>query len=290
MMGRPDPATVRSEEQKMKPPMSLTVFAGLLATAFALDAVGKPMQSLIDKAVPPGFGQRRSEDKNGPLKGYIEWPDRYRAGATELDKTDFWAAIAISPSTGKYASSCEYRPFDLADRAAREKCNAPDARTVVLCGNGWCALALGDEKPGKDFGWGVGWGSDQQSAERNALKGARDQNLRGAKVVYSIFSREPRTGGAIAFSESTGNWGYSTGGGRHAPYTALQYCKAPDAKIIAEKSDGWMALAVGDDKSAYGWGYAGNRFDAERFALEACRPRTKNVKIAFSFCTNGVVY
>jgi hypothetical protein len=265
----------------------LAILAVLAAAAQVPIVVAAPVQSLIDKAVPPGFGRRNAEDDK---KGYVEWADRYRAGATELDKTDFWAAIAISPSTGKYASSCEYRPFDLAERAAREKCNAPDARAVVLCGNGWCALALGDEKPGKDFGWGVGWGPDRQSAEKYALQGARDLKLHNARVVYSIFSREPQTGGAIAFSESTGKWGYSTGGGLHAPYMARQYCNAPDAKIIAEKSDGWLALALGDDKSAYGWGYAGNRLDAERNALEACRQRTKNAKIVLCFPSNGVAY
>jgi len=272
----------------MKTSKLLTILVVLLLAGRAFCADDKPKKSLIDDAVPSSFWNRRAAT-DGPVKGYIEWTDRYRSDATDLDKTDFWAAIAVSPATGKYASSCEYRPFDLAERAAREKCNAPDARCVVLCGNGWCALALGDQKPGKDFGWGVGWGPDQRSAEKFALEAARKQGLPGAKVVYSINAREPRTGGAIAFSESTGRWGYSTGGGRHAPYMALQNCKAPDAKIIAQKSDCWMALAVGDDKSAYGWGSAGNRADAERNALEACRQRTKNAKLAFCFCTNGVV-
>jgi hypothetical protein len=49
-----------------------------------------------------------------------------------------------------------------------------------------------------------------------------------------------------------------------------------------------MALALGDDKSAYG--YAGNRIDAEHNALEECRQRTRNAKIALSFCTNGVAH
>jgi hypothetical protein len=273
----------------MKASLFLAILTSLLWVSGAFCAEGKPTKSLIDDAVPASFWNRRAAT-DGPVKGYIEWKDRNRSDASDWDKTDFWAAIAFSPSTGKYASSCEYRPFDLAERAAREKCNAPDARTVVLCGNGWCALALGDQKMGKDFGWGVGWGPDQRSAEKFALEAARKQGLPGAKVVYSINSREPQTGGAIAFSESTGRWGYSTGGGRHAPYMALQNCKAPDAKIIAQKADGWMALAVGDDKGAYGWGYAGNRADAERNALEAGRKRTKNAKIAFSFCTNGVVH
>jgi len=269
------------------------LWAVLLATivgSLALLTIARP-QSMIDRAVPPGFGRRSAEDdKNGPLRGYVDLPERYQTGVSEVAKTDYWAAIAISPSTGKYAYSCECTSFDVADRASREKCNAPDARAVVVCGNGWCALALGDDKPGRDFGWGVGWAPGQKAAETYALEGAREKKLHNPRVVYSVFARDPQTGGAIAFSESTGRWGYSTGGGRRAPYMALQNCKEPDAKIIAMKPDCWLALATGDDKGAYGWGYAGNRLDAERNALEACRQQTKNAKIVLCFPANGVAY
>lgn len=219
--------------------------------------------------------------------GIVEWEPALLPDATLWDKTDYWAAISISPSTGKYASTCEWTARENAERSSREKCNAPDARTVVLSCNGWCALALGDQKPGKDFGWAVGWGPNQETAERFALQSAQERGLPGAKVVYSINSREMRTGGAIAFSQSTGRWGYSPGGGLNAPYQATQYCNAPDAKVIAQKSDCWMALAVGDN-NIYGWGYAGNSADAQRFALEECKKQTTNAEVAFSFCTNGV--
>jgi hypothetical protein len=69
---------------------------------------------------------------------------------------------------------------------------------------------------------------------------------------------------------------------------AIEASKAADAKVIAVKFDCWMALALGDDKSAYGFGYAGNRIDAEKHALEECSKRTKNAKIVVSFCTNGI--
>ena len=83
-------------------------------------------------------------------------------------------------------------------------------------------------------------------------------------------------------------WGWATGGARSAAYNALKNCIAADAKVIAQKLDCWMALALGDDKTACGWGYAGNRADAEKHALEDCKKRTTNVKIVVSFCTNGV--
>ena len=221
--------------------------------------------------------------------GVVEWaPGIPYNEKTSWDQTDYWASIAISPSTGKYASSCEWSNRDNATRQAREKCSAADARAVVLCCNGWCALALGKQEAGKDIGWGVGWGPDRSAAEKYALEAAHDRNLPDAKVVYSINSREMRTGGAIAYSESTGDWGYSSGGSRESVYKALQYCKAADAKVIAQEVDCWLSLALGDDKGAYGWGHAGNRADAERFALENCAKRTKNAKIVLSFCTNGV--
>lgn len=225
---------------------------------------------------------------DGPVVGVVQWEPGQRRDATSWDKTDYWAGIAVSPSTGKYAASCEWMSRDNANRQAREKCNAKDAQAVVLCCNGWCALALGRRSDEKEYRWGVGWGPDRRTAEKFALEGARDQGLRDAKVTYSINSREMRTGGAIAYSASTGAWGYATGGGPSAAYNALRNCRAADAKIIAQKADCWLALAQGDDKSAYGWGHAGNRADAEANALEECRKRTANAKIAFSFCTNGV--
>ena len=88
----------------------------------------------MDEAVPPGFGQRRPDDKNGPLKGLCAWPDRYKPDATKRDRTDYWGAIAISPSTGKYAASCEYMPFDLADRAAGSGATRPTPERLFSAG------------------------------------------------------------------------------------------------------------------------------------------------------------
>lgn len=227
---------------------------------------------------------------DGPVVGIVEWEPALRRDATLYDKTDYWAAIAFSPSTGKYGSTCEWTSRVNAERVARENCNAADARVVVLCCNGWCALALGKPAATGKSGWGVGWGPDREKAERFALEGAREQ-VSWAKVAYSINAREMRTSGVIAYSSATGKWAYSFGYGRGDAARALQGCEAPDAKIVAgPKSACWMALALGDDKGVYGWGHAGNRADAERNALEECRQRTKNAKVAVSFCTNGVTH
>lgn len=228
---------------------------------------------------------------DGPVVGVVEWkPGISREDKTDYDKTDFWAAIAFSPSTGKYGSTCYQMSQDNAVRIARECCNAKDARVVVLCCNGWCALALGDPSAAGEHGWGVGWGPNQEDAERFATENAR-QRMSGAKVVYSVFARDIQSTGVIAYSPATGKWGYSFGYGRGDIGRAVKFCEDPNAKVIVSpKPCCWMALALGDDKSAYGWGYAGNRADAERNALEECRQRTKNAKVTVSFCTNGVVH
>jgi hypothetical protein len=226
----------------------------------------------------PSYGQAE------PVVGVVQWEPGLRQDANSEDKTDYWAAIAYSLSTGKFGSSCKWMSRDNASRQARENCNAKDAECVVLCCNGWCSIALGDNKR-----YGIGWGASREVAEKYALSACKERTT-NAKVVFSINSRAMRSSGAIAYSTSTGAWGYATGGGRSAPYQAINNAKSADAKVIAVKYDCWMALALGDDKRAYGFGYAGNRADAEKSALEECGKRTKKAKIAVSFCTNGIEY
>jgi hypothetical protein len=224
---------------------------------------------------------------DGPVVGIVQWAPGLERDATPYDKTDYWAAIAYSPDTGKYGSSGEWPSRDNAERAARRNCNAQDARVVVLCCNGWCALALGETGKG---GWGVGWGPSQELADRFALAGARE-NTRGARVVYSINARAPLVLGVIAYSTATGRWGYSFGYGRSDVTRAVEACEDPGAEVMVSKLGGaWMALALGDKMSVYGWGYAGNRIDAEQTALDECGKRTKNAKVAVSFCTSGIVH
>lgn len=251
----------------------------------ALICISASMNACADENAganaPGGDGQ--------PLVGIVLWEPSLEPDATLYDKTDFWSAIALSPTTGKYGASTGWSSRDNAEREARENCNAPDARVVVLCCNGWAALALG-EKPVKGlYPWGVGWAATEEEAGRFALDGAREQT-RKARLVYGINARATKVSGVIAYSQSTGRYGWSWGYGRSDAIRALEGCEAPDAQIVAGPAGWWLALALGDDTSAYGWGQAGNRADAERHALEACAERTENARIAVSFCTNGVVY
>src|SRR5436190_1190009 len=94
------------------------------------------------------------------------------------------------------------------------------AVALLVCGcAAWPALALGDNKKG-----GVGWGADRADAEKNALASC-NQNTANGKVVFSINAREMRVWGAIAYSPSTGKWGYATGGGRFLQQRAIDQSK-----------------------------------------------------------------
>ncbi len=233
-------------------------------------------------AVCLALGGSAGAADDGPVVGTVIWKPGQEPDANSYDKTDFWAAIAYSPSTGKFGASCNWTADVNASRSVRERCDASDARTVVMCNNGWCALALGEDLDK----WGVGWGAERQTAEKFALQSVGERT-RNPKVVFSINAREMRTWGAIAYSQSTGDFGHATGGGQSSQYAALKNCKASDAKVVLTKYDCWLALAVGDDRIV-GYGFAGNRADAEWYALDECAKRTKHGKIKVSFCSNGV--
>lgn len=242
-----------------------------------------------EEAGADGASASRAVSDDGPVVGTVLWEPSLEPDATLYDRTDYWSAIAFSPSTGKFGASSEWTSRVNAEREAKDNCNARDARVVVACCNGWAALALGREPVKGVYPWGVGWGPTEQAATGFALEGAQEQTD-DARLVYSINAREMKTTGVIAYSTSTGQYAYSWGYGRSDAARALQNCEAADAEIVAGPVSGWLALELGDDKSVYGWGYAGNRADAEAHALEECARRTRNARVALSFCTNGVVY
>jgi hypothetical protein len=91
---------------------------------------------------------------------------------------------------------------------------------------------------------------------------------------------------AIAFSDSTGAWGYSYGflSDLNAKREAIKRCKAQDekatdARVILLVGNGYAALAKGDDTKVYGYGYSEDADEACQIALRECNKRTKNAKI-----------
>jgi hypothetical protein len=87
---------------------------------------------------------------------------------------------------------------------------------------------------------------------------------------------------AIAYSQSTGAYGYSyafaTLAGAKAE--ALSHCDADDARIVAWVQNGYVSLALGDTVGAYGWGWASTAAEARARARAECRARTTGAYIA----------
>jgi hypothetical protein len=93
--------------------------------------------------------------------------------------------------------------------------------------------------------------------------------------------------GAIAYSQSTGRWGYSSGFSAevNARRQSLRNCVAGDCKVVLIVGNGYAALALGDDTSAYGFGHSKTDQGvavARRFALQGCQQRTRNCRIVVS--------
>jgi Domain of unknown function (DUF4189) len=91
--------------------------------------------------------------------------------------------------------------------------------------------------------------------------------------------------GAIAFSQSSGNWGYSfdfaSRGG--AERDALNRC-GDGCQIVLWFRNACGALASGDDNS-YGTGWASSRGEAERIAMSGCRENSSKCSVTAWVCT-----
>lgn len=90
---------------------------------------------------------------------------------------------------------------------------------------------------------------------------------------------------AIAYSPSTGHYGWANGRGSRfdAEQAALRNCQGSDARIVAWVNNGFCALAKGDDNS-YGIGYsygdgATNTYAMSRALLECRQQTTKNPRV-----------
>src|SRR5262245_36062496 len=112
---------------------------------------------------------------------------------------------------------------------------------------------------------------------------ARDQQIR----------IDPDSFAAVAYSPTTGEVRYAAnyGGRAAAEQAALRACQAKDARIVGWVNNGFFALAVGKDHSAWGFGTSygdGARSkDAERGALEECNKRTSGAGIILVIASDG---
>jgi hypothetical protein len=97
------------------------------------------------------------------------------------------AAIAYSPSTGKYEYACDLRSQSAAEKAAVEKLGEPDAKIAGWVKFGFVALALGTDKSCWGAGWTYGHGATDQKAGNTALEDCRKRTT-GAYVALIVSS------------------------------------------------------------------------------------------------------
>lgn len=97
------------------------------------------------------------------------------------------AAIAYSPSSGDYGYAHNYRDRAEAQNAALAGCKAEDARVVCWVNEGYCALAIGDDRSVWGVGHVFGPGVNSADAEKKAIAdcSARTTNV---QVVLCLSS------------------------------------------------------------------------------------------------------
>ena len=97
---------------------------------------------------------------------------------------DTFAAIAYSPTSGRYGYGKGYSTKSEAIARALRECGNRNARTN-WCRNSWIALALSNSSPG---GWGSSWGETEAAARNAAMAECLARNP-DARVVICVFSR-----------------------------------------------------------------------------------------------------
>lgn len=100
--------------------------------------------------------------------------------------------------------------------------------------------------------------------------------------------------GAIAYSPSTGKFGYSYNYRNRATAekVALQNCRAADARVVGWVNAGFLALALGSDKSCWGIGWShgsgSSNTEAKDEALEDCRTQNcAGAHVALALSSDG---
>ncbi len=105
--------------------------------------------------------------------------------------------------------------------------------------------------------------------------------------MQSAFARD--NFGAIAYSPSTGAYGYSInyGSKRVAQNRALdkcdEYARTSDCDVLVWFQNACGSLAEGPDGYGSGWGT--DRSTAERYALESCSEYSRRCKVTETVCT-----
>jgi hypothetical protein len=106
-------------------------------------------------------------------------------GSSLTAAADSYAAIAYSPSTGRWGYGNGYPSQAQATTRALAECGQRDAVTK-WCKNAWIALALSNKSPG---GYGWAWATTASVARSRALRECRARNPDAHIVVCVSASR-----------------------------------------------------------------------------------------------------
>ena len=120
----------------------------------------------------------------GLLAALLFFPVAPSARADD-ENTNYWGAIAYSQSTGKWGYSRHWLSEVNARRVAIKNCEADDAKVVIVVGNYWCALALGDDMTA----FGTGYSKDADEAKKFALEECR-KRTKNCRVVVCFNTRD----------------------------------------------------------------------------------------------------
>ena len=204
------------------------------------------------------------------------------------------AAIAYSPTTGKYGLAYDFRDRKSAEKDALSKCGAADAEIVTWVEKGFCALALGEDQSCWGVGWSFGNGASTTKAKQYALDDCRKRTTRvhievslssDGQILWTRsmdkkegirISISPDSFAAIAYSPATGKYGlaYDCRNRKSAEKEALGKCGAVDARIVSWVNEGVCTLALGADKSCWGVGQSKNN-DSEAKGAALAEYKTK---------------
>jgi serine/threonine-protein kinase len=98
---------------------------------------------------------------------------------------------------------------------------------------------------------------------------------------------------AVAFSSSTGSYGYAWNYGTRgeAEQAALSRCTASDGRIVGWVQGGWLVLAIGENNLyGVGWEYGDGATNtvAEQRAINECHSRGDNVRTLICLCSGDI--
>ena len=116
---------------------------------------------------------------------------RARCDEVIVFRGDTYAAIAYSPATGNYGYAYNHGSRSSAEAAALRNCNGDDARIVTWVHNGFCALALGDDRSKWGVGWSFGDGATNTYARRRALQECAKQTT-NSRILICVCSTNVR--------------------------------------------------------------------------------------------------